>query len=355
MKSRKIAIVLSVSMLVPSFSFADSFSYDNAVKTAIKNNLQLERTADTLDDINNSIYSGNDTANEEENTLAKSLQSSISYDNMLNAQKTTKIDYDAQKDAITLNVKNLFLKIEYLEKNRALLKEKLAKTSKKISIDRIKYEKGVLSKIDYHDSQMQLDKVKNEQKENELNIQMAYKDLQNVVNSKNINAISYIDVKYTPVNTLNISKQYMIGKAIGNSTSIISQNNSIKTLEEQIKYGLLDYTNSTLPSEESSKSIALKDVNVRITKQNIENAVLETANTIESMELNIKNIKKGLQNLNTSEKNLQNKVRLGVSTKQELEDVKFSIKEQNLMLENAINEHQMLLEKYQKPYLLSLN
>ena len=106
-----------------------------------------------------------------------------------------------------------------------------------------------------------------------------------------------MDIKYTPLTTLQISKQQMVGIAISESTSIIAKNNQIKMLEEQIKYDLLD--KSYLPRSEQATNVQIQDVELRQSKQNIENIVLETANALENMELNIKDLNNQLETLKT--------------------------------------------------------
>ena len=72
------------------------------------------------------------------------------------------------------------------------------------------------------------------------------------------------------------------------------------------------------------------------------------------LELNIKDLNNQLENSKKQYRNAELLVKLGIKTKKELEDMNISIEQMKLNLENMIDEHQILLEKYQKPYLLSL-
>lgn len=349
---KKLSLLLMAMLIIPNISFASgNLSYDEAVKTAIKNNLNLERLTDTINYIDDTLEKGIST-DDEEKDISTIISNSMKFENLLNDKKINETSYDSQKEALKINIKDIFSKIEYLEKNKTLITKKITNMNKTISINSVRYAKGLISKIDYDESMLELDKLKNSLKENELKTKTAYKELSNIIGSKNNSKIKYLDIKYTPLTTLQISKQQMVGIAISESTSIIAKNNQIKMLEEQIKYDLLD--KSYLPRSEQATNVQIQDVELRQSKQNIENIVLETANELENMELNIKDLNNQLENSTKQYRNAELLVKLGIKTKKELEDMNISIEQMKLNLENMIDEHQILLEKYQKPYLLSL-
>lgn len=351
-----LSALIVLTMLVPNISFADDrLNYEDAVKISIKNNLQLERTSDIIDELDDALETGvGDLSAMPFRTVEMIVGSSIQFQSMSDNKKLTQMNYDAQKEAIALNIKNLFLKIEYLEKNKLFLKEKMNNLQKNLNLNEKRYKKGYMSKIDYNNAKIEVDKIANAQKENELQINLAYKDLANVMNSKNTNKIQYIDVKYQKMDTIGMSKENAVAKAIGEAPVIFAQNSQIKILEERVKYDLLDKSQTALPKDEFATSVQIQDVNLRITKQNIENAVLETANAIENLELNIKNMQEQLENIETQNKNLKALVRLGKKTAIEAENVEVSINELKLQIENMKNNHHILLERYKKPYLLTL-
>lgn len=349
---KKLSLLLIAILIIPNISFASgNLSYDEAVKTAIKNNLNLERLTDTINYIDDTLEKGIST-DDEEKDISTIISNSMKFENLLNDKKINETSYDSQKEALKINIKDIFSKIEYLEKNKTLITKKITNMNKTISINSVRYAKGLISKIDYDESMLELDKLKNSLKENELKTKTAYKELSNIIGSKNNSKIKYLDIKYTPLTTLQISKQQMVGIATSESTNIIAKNNQIKMLEEQIKYDLLD--NSYLPRSEQATNVQIQDVELRQSKQNIENIVLETANALENMELNIKDLNNQLENSTKQYRNAELLVKLGIKTKKELEDMNITIEQMKLNLENMIDEHQILLEKYQKPYLLSL-
>lgn len=357
MKSKITAIILATIMTIPTVSFADTnkLTYQTALDKAIKNNLQLERTSEVIDEIDDTLTQGIPIIEgQQPNKSQAVINQSIQYQSLLDNEKITKMKYDAQKDAIQVNLKNIFLKIEYLEKNEKMLEEKLANTRQNQSINTIRYQNGVMSKIDFENAELEIEKLKNAQKENKLQLELSYKDLDNIMNTKNTQKIKYEDVKYQTIASTGISKESAVGRAISEAPTIIEQNSYIKILEERIKYDLLDKSQTSLPREEMSTNVKLEDVNLRINKQTIEDTVLEVANNIENMEVSIKNMENQIQTMEKQSKNMKKLVDLGFKTKIELENLNIKIEDMKLQLENLKNNHYILLERYKKPYLLSL-
>ncbi|MGP1597541.1 TolC family protein [Peptoanaerobacter stomatis] len=368
MKSRLTAIVLSIAMLIPSLSYAQNkLTYEDAFKKAVQNNLQLEKVQKNLDKVDETLTTGTNKDGQMQNfdksgqssgqdmeNVITSINSSLQYQNLIDDEKALKMSYDAQRDAIGVGLKNIFLKIEYLEKNENLIQEKIANMRKNISINTIKYKYGMISKLDFENSQLELDKLKNSQKENTLQLESAYKDLSNIVGSKVDQKVEYIKIEYKTLSSLGISKESAIGTAISQAPTIFRQNANIRALEERIKYDLLDKSQTSLPREETSTSVGIQDVNLRINKQSIENAVIETANSIENLELNIKNIDDQIENLQRQSKNMAQLVKLGMKTSIELENLNLKIEDLQMQRRNLLNNHDISLERYTKPYLLSL-
>lgn len=342
---------------MPCLSYAQdtsSLTYQNAVKRAIDNNLSLERTKKNLEDIDKSLTKGFGIDPIMDPTGQNVISAALQYNAAIDNEKATKMAYEAQKEAMNLSIKNSFLNIKYLEKNNKLLDEKISNMAKKLSVNTLKYQHGMMSKNDYDNSKLDMEKLQTSKKENKLKIDMAYKSLANIIGSGDIKKIEYIDVKYETLDSLGISRQSAVGKAISESASIFSQNANIRALEERIKYDLLDTSQTALPRAETTMSVSMKDLNLRTSKKNLENTVVETANNIENLELNIKDLKSQIENLETQAKNISKLVELGFNTKLELENIELKINELKLQEENLMNNHNILVERYKKPYLLSL-
>ena len=357
MKSKIIAIILATIITIPTVSFADAnkLTYQAALDKAIKNNLQLERTSETIDEIDDNLTQGIPIIEEQQpNKTQAIINQSIQYQSLLDNEKITQMQYDVQKEAIAVNLKNIFLKIEYLEKNEKMLEDKLANMRQNQSINTIRYQNGVLSKIDFENAELEIEKLKNSQKENKLQLELSYKDLDNIMNTKNNQKIKYEDVKYQTIASTGISKESAVGLATSDAPTIMQQNSYIKILEERIKYDLLDKSQTSLPREEMSTNIKIEDVNLRINKQIIEDTVLEVANSIENMEVSIKNMENQIQTMEKQSKNMKKLVDLGFKTRIELENLNIKLEDMKLQLENLKNNHYILLERYKKPYLLSL-
>lgn len=357
MKSKIIAITIATLMLthISSLAATDKLTYEAAVNKAIKSNLQLERANETIDDIEDILTQGISTNTD---NIPKSVETiigqSIQYQSLLDNEKLAKMQYDTQKEAIEIGIKNIFLNIQQLEQNEYMLEKKIENLRKNTAIDQVRYKKGTISKIDFENNDIELEKMKNMQKENKLQLEIAYKDLNNIMNTKNDKKIQYLDIDYATMSDSKISKESAIGKAIEQAPVIYQQNIYIKELEERLKYNLFDNTQTSLPKEEMSTNVKIQDVNLRINKQAIEDAVLETANSIENLEINIKNMQNQVKTLQRQSKNIEKLAKLGYKTNIELENINIKIEELNLNIQNLINTHHILLERYKKPYLLSI-
>lgn len=359
------------AMLI-GFSFAgnslaqDLLGYDEAVKTALQNNLSLERTKDDSEKIDEALTQGVGTVPQipdnapghmkiSDGELVKMSNTlSTAYEDLIRNQNLTRTSIEVQKDAITLGVKNAFVTIEQAEKNAELLQDKINNMRDTLNIDIIRYKVGLMSKIDFDKKNLDYEKLLSDQKENKLKIDMAYKDLENILGTKNDKKISYLSMNYTPLSELGISLDAQIGRASSEAPMIIAQNNAIQSLEDKIKYNLLGEDGEALPTKESEIDVKIKNTDVRLGKQDIKTAVINTQNTINNMELQIKNLQDQKTNLQQSISQMQTAVKVGVKTKLELDNLKLALKEIDLGLENLKQLHQILLERYQKPYLLSL-
>ena len=369
MKSKITALLLAVS-LIPSLSFASGkLTYDEALKTSINNNLSIERGSDMVDNIQNTLQTGvpahpsgkssqyqgqEDQTYQNEPNPVSSINQSIQYQTLLDNEQISKQNLAVQKDAIEVNLKGIFVKIKNLEENDKLIKEKITNKNTNIGISRVKYQKGAISKIDLENQEVEVEKLKNSLKENQLQLEMSYKDLANVMNTKVNTKIEYISIPYKTLSQNGISKENIVGSAISQAPTIMQQNSQIKQLEEKIKYSLIDYSNSSLPKEESNTDLNIKDVDLRISKQNIKNAVLDSVNSVENIETNVKNLQTQIANAKRQAKNLKKLVDLGFKTKIDLENLNLQIKEMELQLENAKLNHGVMIERLKKPYLLGV-
>ena len=366
LKSKITALLLAVS-LIPSLSFASGkLTYDEALKTSINNNLSIERGSDTVDNIQNTLQNGIPTqsasngsqyqgqSGQYEPNPVSSITQSIQYQTLIDNEQISKQSLAVQKDAIEVNLKGIFVKIKNLEDNNKLIKEKINNKNTNLAISRVKYQKGVISKIDLEKQEVEIEQLKNSLNENQLQLDMSYKDLSNVMNTKVDRKIEYILIPFKTLSQNGISKDSLVGSAISQAPAIMQQNSQIRQLEERIKYSLIDYSNSSLPKEESSTDLNIKDVDLRISKQNIKNAVLDSVNSVENIETNIKNLQTQIDNAKRQAKNLKKLVDLGFKTKIDLENLNLQIKEMELQLENAKSNHGVMIERLKKPYLLSL-
>ena len=69
---KKLSLLLIAILIIPNISFASgNLSYDEAVKTAIKNNLNLERLTDTIDYIDDTLEKGISTDDEEKDVTTR--------------------------------------------------------------------------------------------------------------------------------------------------------------------------------------------------------------------------------------------------------------------------------------------
>lgn len=362
MKSKITAILLAVS-LIPTLSFASSkLTYDEAFKTSINNNLSIERGADVVENIQNTLQTGIPNQSfdqsgqyyQNESNPVSSITQSMQYQSLIDNEQISKQSLSIQKDAISINLKALFIKIQNLEENNKLINEKITNKNTNSGISRVKYKKGVISKIDLENQEIEIEQLKNSLKENKLQIDMAYKDLGNIMNTKVNRKIEYISIPYKTLSQNLISKENTVGNAISQAPTIMQQNSEIKQLEERLKYSLIDYNNSTLPKEETTTDLSIKDVDLRISKQNIKNAVLDSINSVDEMETTIKNLQTQIDNTKRQAKNLKKLVFLGFKTKIELENINLQIKEMEIQLENAKLNHGVMIERLKKPYLLSI-
>lgn len=369
LKLKITALLLAVS-LIPSLSFASGkLTYEEALKTSINNNLSIERGSDTVDNIQNTLQTGipaqslsnssqyqgqGAQGGQYEPNPVSSITQSIQYQTLLDNEQISKQSLTVQKDAIEVNLKAIFVKIKNLEENDKLIKEKINNKNTNIGISRVKYQKGVISKIDLENQEIEVEQLKNSLKENKLQLDMSYKDLANVMNTKIDRKIDYISIPYKTLSQNGISKENVVGSAISQAPTIMQQNSQIKQLEEKIKYSLIDYGNSSLPKEESNTDLNIKDVDLRISKQNIKNAVLDSVNSVENIETNVKNLQTQIDNAKRQAKNLKKLVDLGFKTKIDLENLNLQIKEMELQLENAKSNHGVMIERLKKPYLLSV-
>lgn len=357
MKINKILICLVAMavIFVPKAYGEEKLSYKDAVKFAVENNLQLERTDKQLSELDDKLEEGISVPYElHEIDPTSSISAGMAMLEMQSGQNVTKRSYLVQEEAIILSVKNLFYTIENLEKKAILLDEELSLKKSDMSISTIKYNLGLISKIDYENKQNELKKAINDAKENTLNLDKAYRDLSYVMGVTNDKKIEYVKSKYEPLSENPVSLEAMIGQATSMAPSIFAQNEDIRLLEEKIKFGLFDYSLTSLPVEEQKQSVSLMDVNMRISKSNLKNRVIETYHQILSMEDSIDTMNLAIENLKMQVDNTSLLVDLGQETKIQLDNLNHNLKSLTNDRDNLVSTHEILLTRYKNPYLLSL-
>ena len=141
MKSKISAILLAVS-LIPTLSFASSkLTYDEAFKTSINNNLSIERGTDVVENIQNTLQTGIPTQSldqsgqyyQNESNPVSSITQSMQYQSLIDNEQISKQSLSIQKDAISINLKALFIKIQNLEENNKLINEKITNPTKLVT------------------------------------------------------------------------------------------------------------------------------------------------------------------------------------------------------------------------------
>lgn len=353
-----ISSLLAIFIIVPSFSFAETNSkitYEDALKIAINNNLSLERTKRTIKTIDDNLEEGSSLPNymyliDPSITLAES-QGMLELQSNLDVQRKI---YKTQEEAITLGVKNLFYDIENYEKSKKVLQDEITIKRMEWNIISIKKNLGLVSEIDFQNAQTELDKLNNSLKEADINIESAYSNLEHLIGTNNGKKIEYIKIDYIPLDKSTYPLEAMKGIATSEAPTIYAQNESIKMLERRLNLGLFDGSLTSLPNKEQKKSVEMMDVDMRDAKENLKNTVIETYNNIQKLEQEIENLDFTIENLETQVDNLKLMVKVGNATLFEQNSVELQLEKAKSARENLVRTHDILKNRYEKPYLLAL-
>lgn len=336
---------------------ATKLTLEEAIKTAKTSNLQLERTTTQADEYDEKLTEGIDVPPEASLfDPTAGLKASISMRQLQSDLDMTKLSKEAQEEAISLGIKNLFFEIEEGEKNAALIEKQLVQKRKEQNINTLRYKLGVMSKIDFDNSALELEKLNQSKTENNLHIQLSYQNLAKLMGQKTIEKkIDYTKNTYKTLKQRDISIEAKALQASDMAPSIYAQNEQVKFLEERLSYGLFDTGENVLPDELQKTSLKMQDIDLRIAKQNIENAVLETGNQTLQLEENIEKTKLQLENLTFQKKNIKSLVDTGYKTQIELDAMSLQEEALKFQLESMMRNHEILAERLQKSYLISLN
>lgn len=358
MKIKKIlALSIVTVLMIVNFSYADNtkLTYKEASKIAINNNLKLERTKTTIQDIDKSLESGTGLP---EYTYQLDPVADISathgmyeMQSNLDVQKNMK---EAQEEAILLGLKNLFYNIENLEKSSKLLQEEIVLKRTEWNMEFIKKSLGLVSEIDFKNTQTELDKVSNSIKENKLDLDNAYKNLDHILGTKNNKKIEYITGKVNMLDKSKFPLNSMVGRATSSAPTIFAMSKNIRMLELKMKLGLFDNSLTSLPENYQRKSVKMMDIDRRDTKENLENSVIETYNNLLKMEETLKNLDFDIKNLEKQKENTSLMVKVGSQTKFQLDTIEMTLKKTKLEREKLLKNYDILKSRYEKPYLLAI-
>lgn len=362
-------IILGVVFLSSGLNvFANTSSiltYDEAFSIALKNNRNIVKITDTLDNIDELLTKPTNTPAQAINANPYlSAQVTKNYFKLANASTTTKLTFEALVDALELQLRASFININSLKDNIAFKEKKLIEMQKKYGDLGLKYRNGMASKYEYDQYNFSIDKLQEELSENKLSLKKEYDNLRSIMGIRSLDSdIEKIEFDYLLVDSLELSPDYQAAKAVSDSPSIIAQQKAIEESElalTVLPLELYGVANSNLfyeitPINVQKSELKLKDTELRNAKDQLYFNVVESYNTMKTLENNIAKLEIQLNTLNQNIKLMELRLNAGMITQRDLSDLILSKEELEITIENLKANHSILIMQYQKPHLFGLN
>lgn len=367
--SKLIIAILMFSISVPFKVYSESYSqeksetltFEEAFYTALLNSNKLKnideeryKYEEQSKKLTNNAYLG--AKNLLKNTALSSsiVEGSATLDV---AQRAKKMEYEATKEGLEMQIRAAFYKINRQNENIKLKEDEIKNLESKNKITNLKYEVGNESKYTSKVSKIEIDKAKEELQREKEKLSKEY------INLSSLMGINYLEnrkledlvIEFSPIDEVEQNVEYTIAKAENESAGLWYKERQA----ELAKLKEVLYLPEIQAGNDNVTPLVVRETDTRIKnneivdyKIGIENAVRGTYNSLKELESGIRTMEVQMETLNEGIKAKEAQFKVGMATKQELQDLYISKEKLENMIYNYKIDHCMLKMQYDKPYLI---
>ncbi|WP_347451583.1 TolC family protein [Acetoanaerobium noterae] len=358
------AVLIAFTPLASAYADGSNvLTYDEAIKIALRNNRNLTKLNDQLDNLDKQLTTPSGAPpfilQVQPSLSAQLTQKSVKLNN---ASKTVKLNFETLTDALELSIKGSFYKIDILKDSIAMKEKKLLDAQDKHRILSLKFRNGMASKFEVEQSEIGMKQLNEDISAEKLSLEKEFENLKSTLGTRvfNYTDVEELPVEYTLVDELHIKPEYQAAKAVTDSPAIFAQQKAIEEAELGVVLTPLFIMGAgtdagITPVNIQKSEIKLKDTELRNAKDELYFTVVGTYNNIKSIENNIAQLEVQLDTLNKNIDAMKARLDAGVVSKRDLDNLLIMKEELVVGLDSLRASHTMLLMQYQKPHLLGLS
>ena len=333
-KKKYIGIFVSVLIVFSSVTSIygqgnNVLSYDDAVKTALRNNRNLAKLSDQLDKLDEQATTPTGVSPyvlQVQPALSAQLTERIVKLN--NASESVKLNVETLSDALELSIKGSFYKIDILKDSISMKEKKLLDAQDKHRILSLKFRNGMASKFEVEQSELGMKQLNEDINSEKLSLEKEFDNLKSILGTKafNYTDVEELSIEYTLVDDLHIKPEFQAAKAVTDSPAIFVQQKAIEEAELAVVLNPLFIVGAgtdagITPVNIQKSEIKLKDTELRNAKDELYFTVVETYNTIKSIENNIAQLEVQLDTLDKNIDAMKTRLDAGVVSKRDLDNL----------------------------------
>lgn len=361
---KKVVATLIAIISISSIAFAESapLTYEEAVKLAIRNNHQIKRVTQEIDDLDIKLTTPSNIPNEVFMVMPSlSAQLTQSSFRLSNAHQAKKLEFEGVIDALELQLKNSFHQIEYLNKSIDFKEKKIIDALDKTINTDIKYRYGVASRFEAEQGAFDIKKEREELASQKLSLEKEKDNLRQIIGIKNFDReIVPIEAEFISTDKLQLNPNFQVAKAIANSASIFYQQKSIEEAElNRLLAHWEFYEAANTPAQFSltpipvrESEIRLKDIELRSQKEQLEFSIRETYNTLKSLETAITQMENQIEKVSKDVDAMKVRFEVGIVTQRDVKTLEMALEELVFNLEKLKADHTMVRMQYERPHLI---
>lgn len=358
------AVLIAFTPLASAYADGSNvLTYDEAIKIALRNNRNLTKLNDQLDNLDEQLTTPSGAPpfilQVQPSLSAQLTQKSVKLNN---ASKTVKLNFETLTDALELSIKGSFYKIDILKDSIAMKEKKLLDAQDKHRILSLKFRNGMASKFEVEQSEIGMKQLNEDISAEKLSLEKEFENLKSTLGTRvfNYTDVEELPVEYTLVDELHIKPEYQAAKAVTDSPAIFAQQKAIEEAELAVVLNPLFIVGAgtdagITPVNIQKSEIKLKDTELRNAKDELYFTVVGTYNNIKSIENNIAQLEVQLDTLDKNIDAMKARLDAGVVSKRDLDNLLIMKEELVVGLDSLRANHTMLLMQYQKPHLLGLS
>ena len=307
----------------------------------ISENLSAEISKEKMDDIHSE-----DIGNYNKSQLLSYLKQAANYAN-------SKLSQQLKEEGVALSLKKAYIQAINLEQEIAVEKNSLNISNKELEVSRVKAERGLISHANWQELKLAYEKSKKQLDAKEADLQSSYRAL-SILIGKDENTVYHLSLepKYEKL-ALSLTLEGYINNKIASGLNVQQQIRNVETAESEKRLTTAIISDDNIyANQEATNSLTTAQLTLADTKTQLRDSLLNCYKNIVSLETAIEMNQKELDKLNQDFAIAQTKLKQQTDIQLSADKAEHAVFSMESTITAQIYEHMLLMEQFDKSYLL---